>query len=315
MPHRPHGDVHVKLEEMGNAQNETIAIDVNRDENGADGSETKLQVNLRIHVIQGNVHVNGHKIDHAVVTAIHLKTRLDKIYKTGIRRSEPAVVLVRIMVVESAGANGVKVLRVQEQIVEINGKAASQIDIKEVVMELGDKLTESKRTITTIKLTNSKIFKKERRADKHLWACKGRLPFPPFSADKNRMKKWRKHYNHNKAPNAEMGENRHGDFRDDDDDDDKDKKHRHHHHHAFYNRFCRWFHGLPVATRAVFCISVILLITLMVASCCICGCKKPKRLPVDSVEKKYDLSESVDLEMEAEPLPAKKPLDKQPLVA
>ncbi len=44
MPHRPHGDVHVKLEEMGNAQNETIAIDVNRDENGADGSETKLQV-------------------------------------------------------------------------------------------------------------------------------------------------------------------------------------------------------------------------------------------------------------------------------
>ncbi len=35
------------------------------------------------------------------------------------------------------------------------------------------------------------------------------------------MKKWRKHYNHNKAPNAEMGENRDGDFTADDDDDDK----------------------------------------------------------------------------------------------
>lgn len=320
--HHPQGGVLVHLSEKGTARNETVVIDVNRNQPGADGSETKLKVNLRIHVIQGQIHVNGHKINHAVVTSIHLKTRLDKVYKTGIIRSKPAFVNVRVMVVEGSNVNGVKLLTVQEEIIEVDGEEVSQIEVKEVVLELADKINESKRTITTIKVSQSKIHKKERKSDKHLWACKGRFPSNPFHANKKNMRKWKKmHYSHNKPPHFEMGKNRHGDSDErDDDDDDKHGKHHHHHHRygrSWGHRFCRWFHKLPIATRVVFCISMLLLVTLMIASCCVCMCKKTKRQPA-VVEKKYEMADSTSLEsvnVEASPLPSKKSLDKQALIA
>ena len=88
--------------------------------------------------------------------------------------SMPALVQVRIMVVEVIKPSGIKMLFVQEEIVEVDNEEVSQIEVKEIVLELGDKINESKRTVTAIKISESKIHHKEREADKHYWACKGK---------------------------------------------------------------------------------------------------------------------------------------------
>jgi len=63
---------------------------------------------------------------------------------------------------------------------------------------------------------------------------------------------------------------------------------------------------------------VILVGVVLVASCCVCICKKPKRQPA-ALQKKYEMSDTgsevVHMEEEASPLPMKKSLDKQPLIA
>ncbi len=64
-------------------------------------------------------------------------------------------------------------LSVQEEIVQINGEAVNQIDIKEIVLELGDNVNESKRTITTINVSKSKIHGFNKMRDTHIWACEG----------------------------------------------------------------------------------------------------------------------------------------------
>ena len=91
---------------------------------------------------------------------------------------KPAVVQVRVMVTESTNANGIRLLSVQEQIVEVADDEVDQIDVKEIVLEFGSGIQEKRRSITVIKLAHSKIHKQPRKADKHVWARKGLdLPF------------------------------------------------------------------------------------------------------------------------------------------
>lgn len=324
-PKRPQGGVSVHVAESGNVRNETVSIDVIQNKATANGGQTKLKVNLRIHVIEGNVHVNGHKIDHAVITSIHLKTEIDRIFGNGVVKSGPAIVHVRVMVLESTAANGMKQLAIQEEIVQIDKEEVSQITIKEIVLELSDNGNESKRTINIIEISKSKIHSFDKRKDTHVWACRGRLPHKPFHADRKKMDKWRKtHMSHDRPPTYEMGKNKKGRVGDDDDDDnddndDNDDKHGKHQHskglRSFGHRFCRWFHRQPILTRAVFCISVILLSVLLIASCCICACKKTKKPQTLNQSNKHQLTDVVCADEDASPLPTKKSLDKQPLIA
>ena len=38
-----------------------------------------FKVSLRIHTIKGFVHINGHKVDHTVVTSVHVRTIVGKL--------------------------------------------------------------------------------------------------------------------------------------------------------------------------------------------------------------------------------------------
>ena len=82
-------------------------------------------------------------------------------------------IVIRVLVTESeqSGANdGVfKVLRVQEEIIEINHKVVEQIKVTELVMKLDSANNEllAKRELTVIELKNSEIHKKPKSDDQH----------------------------------------------------------------------------------------------------------------------------------------------------
>ena len=86
---------------------------------------------------------------------------------------KPAIVQVRVMVTQSVNTNGMRMLAVQEEIVEVADDEVDQIEVKELVIECGKDVQEKKRSITVIKLLHSKIHKHPRKSDKHLWARKG----------------------------------------------------------------------------------------------------------------------------------------------
>ena len=82
-------------------------------------------------------------------------------------------IVIRVLVTESeqSGANdGVfKVLRVQEEIIEINHKVVEQIKVTELVMKLDSANNEllAKRELTVIELKDSEIHKKPKSDDQH----------------------------------------------------------------------------------------------------------------------------------------------------
>ena len=83
------------------------------------------------------------------------------------------MIQVRAIVSESTNANGVKIFSFQEEIVEVADDEVDQIEVKEIVLELGDNINESKRTLNIVKISESNIHKHARSKDKHLWACRG----------------------------------------------------------------------------------------------------------------------------------------------
>lgn len=87
---------------------------------------------------------------------------------------KPAIVQVRVMVTESTNAKGMRLLAIQEEILEVADDEVDQIDVKEIVLEFGNGIQEKRRTVTVIKMLHSKIHKHPREADKHSWATKGK---------------------------------------------------------------------------------------------------------------------------------------------
>lgn len=86
---------------------------------------------------------------------------------------KPAVVQVRVLVAESTKANGMRMLSIQEEIVEVSNDEVDQIEVKEIVLEFNNNVMEQHRSITVIKIAESKIRTHNRNGDKHMWACKG----------------------------------------------------------------------------------------------------------------------------------------------
>ena len=80
-------------------------------------------------------------------------------------RRRPCVVHVRVMVRETMTQNGIRQLAVQEEILEVDSETVTQIEVQEVLLELGNGKTESNRRITLFKLMKSKIHKQDRKDD------------------------------------------------------------------------------------------------------------------------------------------------------
>ena len=82
-------------------------------------------------------------------------------------------IVIRVLVTESevpANYGGVfKVLKVEEEIIEVNRKAVQQIKVKQFVMKLDSANNEllAKREVTMIELKDSEIHKRPKESDKH----------------------------------------------------------------------------------------------------------------------------------------------------
>ena len=82
-------------------------------------------------------------------------------------------IVIRVLVTESevpANDGGVfKVLKVEEEIIEVNRKAVQQIKVKQFVMKLDSADNEllAKREVTMIELKDSEIHKRPKESDKH----------------------------------------------------------------------------------------------------------------------------------------------------
>ena len=82
-------------------------------------------------------------------------------------------IVIRVLVTESevpANNGGVfKVLKVEEEIVEVNRKAVQQIKVTQLVMKLDSANNEilAKREVTMIELRDSEIHKRPKESDKH----------------------------------------------------------------------------------------------------------------------------------------------------
>ena len=100
-----------------------------------------------------------------------------------LQRMMKVPIVIRVLVTESeqsAANDGVfKVLRVQEEIIEINHKAVEQIKVTELVMKLDSANNEllAKRELTMIELKDSEIHNKPKSDDQHRYPD-GMKPLP-----------------------------------------------------------------------------------------------------------------------------------------
>ena len=104
-----------------------------------------------------------------------------------LKRTERVPILIRVLVLESQKTTSVgqtqKVLRVQEEIVEVNHKAVKQIKVTEVLLQLDSANNEviERRVLTLVELEKAEIHTSPQEGDTHkyppaegkkfLWCC------------------------------------------------------------------------------------------------------------------------------------------------
>jgi len=170
-----------------------------------------------------------------------------------------------------------KVLRVQEEIIEVNHQAVEQIKVTQLVMKLDSANNEllAKREVTVIELKESEVHKHPKSDDTHSYPD-GHLPYPKLKQPKLPERPYK------------ADETKHG--------------------------FCSKFYKLPFAARvAVFVL--VTLIGLGTFGCClwVFCCKPPaqgKKIDLKDFEDKFEY----DGEFEAPALEQKLPIEKQKLV-
>ncbi|XP_078375547.1 uncharacterized protein LOC144658920 [Oculina patagonica] len=195
-------------------------------------------------------------------------------------------IVIRVLVTESQQTTNegiFKVLRVEEEIIEVDHKVVKQIKVTQLVMKLDSANNEliAKREITAIELKDSKIHNMPHEKDTHKYPD-GHLPDKPYSDNSGRKPAQLPDHPY-KADTSKHG-------------------------------FCSKFYKLPFAARmAVF--AVVALIGIATFSCClwVFCCKPPasgKKIDLKDFEDKFEY----DGEFEAPALEQKLPIEKQKLV-
>lgn len=283
----------VNVTETDRANSETVSIDVqqihvDRDQNGGFQDARILKVNIRVSVVDGVVHVNNTKAIHEAVTTFHFYAEIDEIGKNRevLQHMTKVPIVIRVLVSEQINEQGVfKILRVQEEIVEVYNQVVKQIKVTQLVLKLDSTNNEliGKREVTTIELKDSKVHKMPQEKDNHKYPD-GHLPDHPYSDPSSPKPKPAKLPDHPlEADTTKDG-------------------------------LCAKFHKLPFAARlAVF--AVVALIGIGTFTCCLwmfC-CKPPasgKKIDLKDFEDKF----AYDGEFEAPALEQKVPIEKQKLV-
>lgn len=140
-------------------ESELVSVDLKR----KDGKEEiKLIAQMRIHLVNGKVHLNGNMLEHGVVN--HIKMRLTIIeFENGIQKAELKPVRLRVLVLENTSANGNKVLIVEEEFMQVEEYEVFQVDVKQVIFE-----SMVRKPVTVVSLKESKIHAKPQTEDHHV---------------------------------------------------------------------------------------------------------------------------------------------------
>jgi len=154
-------DVDVRDERMPNGdEDEMVSVDL-KTLNG--DKEIFMNARLRVHLIKGQVHVNGHPVVHNIVNAIHMDVTIIEI-ENGVR-AEPrfAPVMFRVLVQEIAGSNGNDRLITEVEFMEVGENEVNQVDVKQIIWEGSNRLPD-----TSISTQDSVIRQRPRADDKHV---------------------------------------------------------------------------------------------------------------------------------------------------
>jgi hypothetical protein len=113
-------------------ESEIVSIDLRK----RDGSEDiKLMAQVRFHLNVNQIYVNGHPIQHNVVTQLRMKVTIIEI-ENGIQRDpRMAPVIFRVLVLENHKTNGGKQVIVEEEFIKVEEDEVMQVDIKQVVWD------------------------------------------------------------------------------------------------------------------------------------------------------------------------------------
>lgn len=201
-----------------------------------------LMVNLIFELREGIIHLNNQPINHAHINAVHFETDIIEIDGEGHhlgRSTKPIIARVMVREMEQSGR---LVLTIQEEIVAVEGNEVDQVDVKEVVIFSDDRMSEVSRTMTSVRLEESKIHGMDRAHDLHCGNIRPLLPENPLSGDETL-------FNHH---------------------------HRHHHHDRHHNErkvtFSCWFHKLSLRSRL--CIAIVAILAICATTlCCVIYCK------------------------------------------
>lgn len=155
--HRP--DIFANFVRMPNGdESELVSIDLQK----RDGSEDiKLLAQLRFHLNENQVYVNGHPVRHNVVSQLRMRVTIIEI-EGGVKK-EPrlAPVTFRVLVLER-DVNGQKEIFLEEEFIKVEQDEVMQVDIKQIVWTGG-----KRRPMTSISYEDSKIHKRPHVHDFH----------------------------------------------------------------------------------------------------------------------------------------------------
>ncbi|XP_066911787.1 uncharacterized protein [Clytia hemisphaerica] len=275
-------NVHLKV---GNQdfENEVISVDLKKP-----NEDIRFVAQVRIHLIEGNVHVNGHRLVHNQIHQIKMMVIVIDIVK-GVRQPpKRKAVSLRIMV-EETNVNGVPRLYVEEEFIRIGEMEVEQIDVHQIIWE-----SSLRKPITTVKLVESKIHKKPRVNDHPMFISdeqsKPHLPKHGFGYDEEEMYERRHHGDHKHHKKHCHHHGKHGRHHD----------HHHDHHHGNGTFFEEKMHSAKCWYRTLSWRSKVLLFSvgffglLSVVICCGLCSKRRRARRALSIQAPMDDSVTVD---------------------
>lgn len=209
-------------------ESEIVSIDLRK----RDGSEDiKLLAQLRFHLNENQVYVNGHPVRHNVVSQLRMRVTIVEIEK-GIKK-EPrlAPVTFRVLVLEN-DVNGEKQITVEEEFIKVEQNEVMQVDIKQIVWN-GDK----RLPLASISYEDSKIHHRPHMHDHHEFVEDN--TFKPHLPNENGYAQRNGHHH---------------------------RHHGHHHHHPGHWRVVCWFRRLSVGGKiAVISAGIVTFLSLLLS--------------------------------------------------
>lgn len=170
-------DVAVRDQRLANGdEDEMVSVDLKT--LGGD-KEVYMTADLRVHLIQGQVHVNGHPVVHNIVNKIHMLVSIIEVVNGVKGEARFTPVVFRVFVRAIAGSNGGDDRLITEvEFNEVEENEVHQVDVTQIIWEGSNRLP-----VTSISTEDSVIRQKSPDDDKHVYVKPHHGPFPPHRHD------------------------------------------------------------------------------------------------------------------------------------